>query len=266
MAKLKDCKRIVVKVGTSTLTHESGSLNIRRMEGIVRILSDFKNSGHEIVLVSSGAVSAGIAKTKLGRRPASVMEKQAMAAVGQSELMRMYDRFFSEYGHTVAQILMTKDVIDDEQRRHACEDTFKTLIGMGCIPIVNENDSVSADGIKFGGNDTLAAYVALVSDADILLNLSDIDGLYDSDPRKNPNARLIPTVEEITEEVLSMAGGSGTDRGTGGMATKLEAARIVTEAGIPMYIMNGHDPDVLYRLYNGENIGTYFCSKKGEMR
>lgn len=261
MGKLKDCKRIVVKVGTSTLTHETGHLNIRRMETIVKILSDFKNSGKEIVLVSSGAVSAGVAKTKLGRRPSSIREKQAMAAVGQSEIMRMYDVFFSAYGHTVAQILMTKDVIDDPVRRSACEDTFNTLIDMGCVPIVNENDSISTAEIRFGGNDTLSAYVALVCKADIVLNLSDIDGLYDSDPRKNSDAKLISRVESIDDAILEIAGGAGTDRGTGGMATKLEAARIVTDAGIPMFILNGHNPEVLYRLLDGERVGTYFLAK-----
>ncbi len=261
MGKLKNLKRIVVKLGTSTLTHESGSLNIRRMETLVKILSDFKNSGKEIILVSSGAVSAGIAKTKLGRRPESVREKQALAAVGQSDIMRMYDIFFSNYGHTVAQILMTKDVIEDPVRRAACEDTFNTLIEMGCVPIVNENDSISTAEIKFGGNDTLSAYVALVSKADVVLNLSDIDGLFDSDPRKNPNAKLISSVEEITDDILALAGGAGTERGTGGMATKLEAAKILTEAGIPMFILNGHSPELLYRLYDGEHVGTYFRAK-----
>lgn len=261
MKKLKSCRRIVIKLGSSTLTHESGHLNIRRIEELVKTLSDFKNSGMDIILVSSGAVSAGIAKTKLGRRPASVREKQAMAAVGQSELMRMYDQFFSSYGHTVAQILMGKDVIDNPVRRSACEDTFNTLLEMGCVPIVNENDSVSTEEIKFGGNDTLSAYVALLTRADIVLNLSDVDGLYDSDPRKNENANFISCVQSVDEALMSLGGGTGTDRGTGGMATKLEAARIVTEAGIPMVIMNGHRPHLLYDLLDGVPVGTYFCAQ-----
>lgn len=261
MGKLKDCKRIVVKLGSSTLTHESGHLNIRRMEEIVKALSDFKNSGMEVIVVSSGAVSAGIAKTKLGRRPSTVREKQAMAAVGQSEIMRMYDKFFSFYGHTVAQILMTRDVIDDPLRREACENTFDTLLEMGCVPIVNENDSVSTAEIKFGGNDTLSAYVALVAKADVVLNLSDIEGLYDSDPRKNPNASFISRVDSIDDTLVKMAGGAGTDRGTGGMATKIEAARILTDAGISMFILNGHRPEVLYELLDGVPVGTYFCAR-----
>ncbi len=262
MSELQKCKRIVIKLGSSTLTHDTGHLNVRRMEEIVKILSDFKNSGKEIIVVSSGAVSAGVARTKLGRRPSSVREKQAMAAVGQSEIMRMYDKFFSSYGHTVAQILMTKDVTDDPVRRNACEDTFNTLLEMDCIPIVNENDSVSTAEIKFGGNDTLSAYVALVSKADIVLNMSDIDGLYDRDPRKDPNAVFIPRVECIDDALMQLAGGAGTDRGTGGMATKLEAARILTDAGIPMVILNGHRPDTLYSLLDGAPVGTYFCAKK----
>ena len=262
MAKLKDCKRIVVKVGTSTLTHESGSLNIRRMEGIVRILSDFKNSGHEIVLVSSGAVSAGIAKTKLGRRPASVMEKQAMAAVGQSELMKVYEHYFSDFGHPVGQILITKDELDREKVFDNARSTFNTLIKMGCIPIVNENDSVSYDEIEFGDNDTLSACVALICHADALIIFSDIDGLYDSDPRKNKNARLIEHVAEIDDTILACAGGVGSDRGTGGMLTKLNAAQIATAAGIPMQILNGRDPRVLYRVIEGEHVGTYFEAKE----
>ncbi|MBE6669011.1 MAG: glutamate 5-kinase [Ruminococcaceae bacterium] len=262
MGKLSNCKRMVIKLGSSTLTHESGHINIRRMEEIVKILSDFKNSGIEVIVVSSGAVSAGVARTKLGRRPGSVREKQAMAAVGQSEIMRMYDKFFSSYGHTVAQILMTKDVVEDVQRREACEDTFNTLLEMGCVPIVNENDSVSTAEIKFGGNDTLSAYVALVAKADVVLNLSDIEGLYDSDPRKNPNAKFISRVDSIDEELVKIAGGAGTERGTGGMATKIEAAKILTEAGISMFILNGHRPEVLYELFDGVPVGTYFKAKE----
>lgn len=261
MSTLKNSHRIVVKIGTSTLTHEEGHLNLRRIEALVKILSDFKNAGQQIVLVSSGAVSAGVAR--LGtHRPTCTKEKQAMAAVGQSELMKIYSRFFSDYGHTVAQMLLTKDVIDNPVRRAAAVDTFETLLEMGCVPIVNENDCVSTTELNFGGNDTLSAYVALVSHADLLINLSDVDGLYDSDPRKNPNAKLIARVDSIDEAVLQMAGGAGTARGTGGMATKLEAARLVTEAGIPMFILNGKDPHVLYDLLDGTPVGTYFAAKQ----
>ena len=261
MSILQNTRRLVLKIGTSTLTHEEGHLNLRRIEALAKILSDFKNAGKEVVLVSSGAVSAGVAR--LGtHRPTCTKEKQAMAAVGQSELMKIYSRFFSDYGHTVAQMLLTKDVIDNPVRRAAAEDTFETLLTMGCVPIVNENDCVSTTELNFGGNDTLSAYVALVCHADLLINLSDVDGLYDSDPRKNPAAQLLPRVEKIDEHVLAMAGGAGTARGTGGMATKLEAARTVTEAGIPMVILNGKDPHVLYDLLDGKEIGTYFAAQK----
>ena len=260
MSAFSTCNRIVVKIGSSTLTHDEGHLNLRRIEALVKTLSDFKNSGKQVVLVSSGAVSAGVAKMGT-HRPRCTAEKQAMAAVGQSELMKIYSRFFSDYGHTVAQILLTKDVIDQPDRRAAAADTFRTLLEMGCIPIVNENDSVSTEGINFGGNDTLSAYVALVCHADLLINLSDVDGLYDSDPRKNPNAKLIGRVQGVDERVLAMAGGAGTERGTGGMATKLQAARIVLEQGIPMYILNGKDPAILYELLDGHHAGTYFAAE-----
>ncbi len=262
MGMFNDCKKVVVKVGSSTLTHSTGHLNLRRIELLVKTLSDLKNSGKQIILVSSGAVSSGMAKVGLGHRPESLEEKQAMAAIGQSELMKMYDRFFSDYGHTVAQILMTRDVIDIPARRSAAENTFNTLLRMNCIPIVNENDSVSTDElVKFGGNDILSAYVATLCHADILINLSDVSGLYDSDPRKNPDAKLIERVENI-DDVLHIAGGAGTDRGTGGMEAKLTAAKMVTSIGIPMFIMNGEDPEILYELLDGKHVGTYFVGKK----
>lgn len=260
MFQINHCHRIVVKIGSSTLTHDEGHLNLRRIEALVKTLSDFKNAGKQVVLVSSGAVSAGVAR--LGtHRPTCTKEKQAMAAVGQSELMKLYSRFFSDYGHTVAQILLTKDVMDNPVRRAAAEDTFNTLLEMGCVPIVNENDSISTEELNFGGNDTLSAYVALVCHADLLVNLSDVDGLYDSDPRKNSEARLLSRVESIDDAVLAMAGGAGTERGTGGMATKLTAAKTVCAAGIPMFILNGKDPHVLYDLLDGKQIGTYFVAK-----
>ena len=257
MSTLKSAQRIVVKIGSSTLTHEAGHLNLRRIEALVKTLSDFKNQGRQIVLVSSGAVSAGVARMGT-HRPTCTREKQAMAAVGQSELMKLYARFFSDYGHTVAQILLTKDVVDMPDRRAAATDTFQTLLEMGCIPIVNENDSVSTEGLDFGGNDILAAYVAELCDADLLINLSDIDGLFDSDPRKNPDAKLVPHVKGIDERILAMAGGAGTERGTGGMAAKLRAAQMVLSVGTPMIILNGQDPTVLYDLLDGKPLGTYF--------
>ena len=262
MSFFKNADRIVIKVGSSTLTHESGRLNLRRIESLAKTLSDLKNAGKEIILVSSGAVSAGIAKAGLGHRPTSLEEKQAMASIGQSELMKIYDRFFSDYGHTVAQILMTRDVIDNPVRRTAAENTFNTLLRMGSIPIVNENDAVSTDElVQFGGNDILSAHVANLCHADLLVNLSDIDGLFDSDPRKNPNASLVEVVEDV-DAILSFAGGVGTDRGTGGMEAKLTAAKMVTSNGIPMFIMSGSDPEILYRLLDGEKVGTYFAARK----
>ena len=261
MGLFQNCKRIVIKVGSSTLTHATGQLDLRRIENLAKTLSDLKNTGKEVILVSSGAVSAGIAKSGLGHRPVSLEEKQAMASIGQSELMKIYDRFFSDWGHKVAQILMTRDVVDNPVRRAAAENTFNTLLKMGCIPIVNENDAVSTDELtKFGGNDILSAHVANLCRADILINLSDIDGLYDSDPRKNANARFIERVDDI-DKILDCAGGAGTDRGTGGMEAKLTAAKMVTENGIPMFIMNGKAPEILYRLLDGEHVGTYFTAK-----
>ncbi len=261
MSTVKDAKRIVVKIGSSTLTYENFRMNLRRVEALVRILSDFKNSGKEIVLVSSGAISAGVAKMGMDHRPRAVEEKQALAAVGQSELMRMYEHFFSMFGHTVAQILVTRDIMENETARKNAENTFATLLKMGCVPIVNENDTIAFDEIEFGDNDTLSAYVSVLCHADSLIILSDIDGLYDSDPHKNPNARLIATVDEITDEVLGYAGGAGSNRGTGGLITKLHAAQIVTAHGIPMFIINGQDPEILHELADGNHVGTYFVAK-----
>ncbi len=263
MGCFRDSKRIVVKVGTSTLTHSTGHLNIRRIETLVKVLSDMKNWGMQVVLVSSGAVSAGVAKVGFGQIPSTPEEKQAMAAIGQSELMKIYDKFFSVYGHTVAQILMTKEVFSNPERRAAAENTFGRLLEMNCIPVVNENDAVSTDELtKFGGNDILSAYVAELVDADVLLNLSDVDGLYDSDPRTNKDAKRFDKVEALDEKIYALAGGAGTERGTGGMIAKLNAAKMVTEHGIPMFILDGSNPEVLYTLLDGGHIGTYFTAKK----
>ena len=259
---LKNANVIVVKVGTSTLTHENGKMNLRLVELLCRVLSDLQNSGKKIVLVSSGAVSAGAAVLGLGHHPSSTEEKQATAAVGQSELMRMYSEEFSKYGHTVAQILMTKDVIDTPVRRSNAESTFKTLLSMHCVPIVNENDSVSFEELNFGGNDTLSAYVALICSADLLINMSDIDGFYDADPRSNPNAKRIPELDRVDESVYAMAGGAGTKRGTGGMIAKLKAAQIAEQAHIPMMIVNGVDPDILYDIMDGKPCGTMIYNRE----
>lgn len=255
-------KRIAVKVGSSTLTHSStGKLNIRRMEMLVRTLSDIKNSGIEVVLISSGAVAAGASKLTVSHRERTLAEKQALAAVGQPELMSMYERLFAAYGYNVGQILMTRDIVEDSHRLELVKNTFMKLLELGCIPIVNENDSISNDELKFGDNDTLSAYVACVADADLLVNLTDIDGLYDCDPRENSSARLIETVEDIAS-VSSFAKDAGSDVGTGGMVTKLRAASIVCESGIPMIITSGSEPEILYKICDGEKTGTYFVPRK----
>lgn len=264
MKEMLKVGRMVVKIGSSTLTHENGKLNIRRMEQLVQVLSDLKNTGWEVVLVSSGAVAAGAGKLGYTETERSTEVKQALAAVGQAELMRAYERFFAAWGYIPAQILLTKDVMNYEIRRKNAENTFKTLFEMGTLPIVNENDSVSFEGIKFGGNDTLAAYVAILCKADLLVNLSDIDGLYDSDPRKNPDAQLISKVERIDDRIMAMAGGAGSSRGTGGMAAKLQAACMVTDEGIPMIICSGADPHVLYDIVDGKTVGTLFEASASE--
>ena len=262
MGIIKNCKRIVIKIGTSTLTYQSGALNLRRIELLTRAVSDFKNAGHEVVMVSSGAVGAGFARLALENYPDTLAQKQACAAVGQGQLVKIYDGFFSNYGHTVAQILMTKDVVDDPHRLELARNTFFTLIKMGCVPIVNENDSVSCEGLDFGGNDTLSAYVAIACQADLIINLSDIDGLYNKDPRKYEDAVLIDRVEEINDEIRACAGGAGTKRGTGGMIAKINAADIASRNGIPMLIINGEDPHILYDILDGKHIGTYFAARK----
>ncbi len=250
--------RVVVKVGTSTLTYDTGKLNLQRMDKLARVISDIKNRGAQVVLVSSGAVAAGSARVNFDGRPANIQQKQALAAIGQPELMRMYDRFFTGYGHQVAQMLLTKSVVDNEEPRENARNTFRTLFEMGVLPVVNENDSISYHGVKFGGNDTLAAYVALLSDAKILINLSDINGLYDKNPREHEDANIIKSVKTIDDSIYKMAGGEGTARGTGGMKTKIDSAKMVTEAGIAMVIANGADPDILYDILAGKNAGTLF--------
>ena len=253
-------KRIVVKIGTSTMTHDTGKLNLHRIETLVRVLSDIKNSGAEVILVSSGAVSAGVARIGF-HRPTSTKEKQALAAIGQNEIMKLYGQFFSLYGHPVAQLLLTKDVIDSPSRREAAEATLEELLFMGCVPVINENDSVSCYEIEFGGNDRLSACVGVICHADIVINLTDIDGYYDSDPRINPEAKLISYVETVTDEMVEKAGGAGTARGTGGMQAKLLAAQMTSAAGIPMMIVNGTDPNILYDVINGSAKGTFFEGK-----
>ena len=255
--------RIVVKVGTSTLAYPTGRLNIQRMERLCKTLSDLKNAGHEIILVSSGAIAMGFGKLNLSERPKDMPGKQASAAVGQCELMYVYDKLFTEYNHTVAQLLITApDIADGGSRKANFHNTMDRLLELGALPVINENDTVSTEEIAVGDNDTLSAIVAATVSADLLVLLSDIDGLYDGDPRKNPDAKLIPTVETVDERIIALGGGSGSSLGTGGMATKLLAAQIAVGAGCEMVIANGEKPELLYDIVAGKPIGTRFLVKR----
>ena len=256
--------KIVVKIGTSTLAHATGRLNIKRIEQLCKILSDLKNAGHEIILVSSGAIGMGVGKLGLPARPRDVAGKQAAAAVGQCELMYTYDKLFSEYNHTVAQILLTADDLRQADRHQNFENTMQKLLEMAVLPIINENDTVATEEIEIGDNDTLAAIVAQSVRADLLILLSDIDGLYTADPHKHADAQLIANVYELDEDILALGGSAGSSLGTGGMVTKLRAAQIATGAGCDMVIANGADPEALYRIANGEAVGTRFHASKGE--
>ena len=260
-SNFSSANRIVFKVGTSTLTHENGKVNIRRVESLVRVLSDLHNAGKDIVLVTSGAISVGVAKSGKTERPKALPHRQAMAAIGQCELMYLYDKLFSEYNNMVAQVLITADVVEHPLRKQNAQNTIETILELGAIPIVNENDTVSTEEIEFGDNDTLSALVADMIGADLLVLLSDIDGLYDADPHKNPEAKLIDYVGKIDESIEALAGGAGSKHGTGGMATKISAAKIATGAGIGMVILNGDAPEKIYALLEGEQIGTYFCAE-----
>lgn len=254
--------RIVVKVGTSTLAHKTGNLNIRRVENLCKVLSDLKNAGHEIVLVSSGAIGMGLSKLGVHSKPADIPTKQAAAAVGQCELMYTYDKLFSEYNHTVAQILLTGDDVENEERHSNFQNTIYRLLELGALPVINENDSIATDEIVIGDNDTLGAIVATSVDADLMIILTDINGLYTADPRKDKGASLIKEVAEINEEIEKLGGDSGSKLGTGGMKTKISAARIATDAGIDVVITNGKSPDVIYSIVEGGDfVGTRFLGK-----
>ena len=256
--------RIVVKVGTSTLAHPTGQMNIRRVEQLCKVMSDLKNAGHEMVLVSSGAIAMGLGKLNLKERPRDIPTKQAAAAVGQCELMYVYDKLFSEYNHTVAQILLTGSDVDHAERRQHFRNTLFRLLEMGALPVINENDTVATDEIVIGDNDTLAAIVAREIGADLLILLSDIDGLYTADPRRDKDAALIPLVEAVTPEIMALGGGNGTQLGTGGMLTKLRAAQLCTEKGVDMVIANGENPAVLYDILDGQPTGTRFIGRRKE--
>ena len=256
----KDYRRIVVKVGSSTLTHAQGGLNLRRIDRLAMVLSDIKNSNHEVILVSSGAVAAGAAKVALKKRPQLMKEKQAAASIGQCELMFLYDKMFSQYGQIVSQLLLTKTVLTNEMLRENATNTLSTLLSYGVIPIVNENDSVAVDEIAYGDNDTLSAVTASIIQADLLILLSDIDGLFDDDPTVNPHAELISEVRCIDASVTKLAKDSGTKVGTGGMITKLQAAQIAMDNHIDMIIANGDNPDILYDILNDTARCTKFIS------
>ena len=258
MTDIKNAKRIVFKVGTSTLTYNTGKINIRRMAKLASVLSDLENQVKEVVLVSSGAIAVGVGKLGLKEKPADTPSRQAVACVGQCELMFMYDKLFSEYSHTVGQLLITKSDVDSDDRRQNLINSFDRMLNYGVIPIINENDSVAVEEIVYGDNDSLSAIVAKLIGADLLVILSDIDGLFSANPMTDDDAVLIPVVKEITDETFAIAGGAGTKRGTGGMVTKLHAAQIAGNAGIETVIMNGSDPTDIYKLIDGHQIGTRF--------
>ena len=258
--------RVVIKVGTSTLAYSGGRLNIRRVELLCKVLSDLMNAGNDIILVSSGAIGMGVGKLGLAERPKDMTGKQAAAAIGQCELMYVYDKLFSEYSHTVAQILLTAEDIQDPRRSVYVHNTLQQLLSWRVLPVVNENDAVATDEIgiqtTIGENDTLSAIVAELVNADMLVLLSDIDGLYTADPRKQEDAVLIPFVYEISQEMISAAGGSGSALGSGGMSTKIKAAQIAMNAGIDMVITNGENPENLYDVFAGKQVGTRFAGKR----
>lgn len=261
-------QRIVIKVGTSTLTGENGALNFRTIDKLAQVLSALHNEGNQVVLVSSGAIAVGVNKMKLPMKPADVCMKQAAAAVGQCELMHIYDKCFGEYGNIVGQILLSAEDIAVKEKRRNLKNTFEALLENGMIPVVNENDSVSHAEIEsekkvFGDNDMLSAIVAKLCEANRLIILSDIDGLFDGNPKESTDVKLIHEVKEISEDIRNLAAGSGSNRGTGGMITKLEAAEYVTMYGMDMHIANGNDPENIYRIMEGEFIGTHFLRRIG---
>lgn len=247
--------RIVIKVGTSTLAHATGRLNIKRTGELCKVVSDLKNAGHEVVLVSSGAIGMGVGKLALNKKPTDIPTKQAAAAVGQCELMYTYDRMFTEYNHTVAQILLTGSDFTSQDRHENFNNTIKRLLELGALPIINENDTIATDEIKVGDNDTLSALVAVSVNADLLVILSDVDGLYSSDPHKDENAKLIEEVHSITDEIVTLAGGAGSSLGTGGMRTKLTAAKLCTAQGVDTVIANGDNPALLYAIVQNKKGG-----------
>ncbi len=263
MNRLAQCaliKRVVVKVGTSSLTYSNGAMHFSQMEKLVRQLAELTHQGYEVILVTSGAIGAGVGLLHLPEKPSVLPQKQACAAIGQLHLMHLYQKFFSEYGKRIGQILLSKDDIQNRKRSQHAKNTFESLLAYGAIPIVNENDAVVVDEIKVGDNDTLSAYVARLVKADLLILLSDIDGLFTDNPKTNPLATRLEFVDKITEDILQLAKSEGTKLGTGGMTTKLSAAQLATESGTHMIIANSYEPQVLIRLLEGENLGTWFSA------
>lgn len=264
MQRIHTARRVVVKVGTSTLTHEDGGANLRLLSCLARVLSEVRRTGKELVLVTSGAMGIGMGKLGLSQRPKDTPTRQAAAAVGQCVLMTMYDRIFWEYGQLVAQLLLTRHDTENNESRANLHNSFERLLELGVLPIVNENDSVAVEELegKFGDNDSLSAIVARLIGADLLILMTDTDGLFDANPRETPDARVIPFVPYVTDEILALADGEGSARGTGGMSTKLRAVQLASNAGIPAVIMNGSAPERLYELLAGKAVGTVFGTNK----
>jgi glutamate 5-kinase len=259
---IKECRSVVVKIGTTSLTYENGKINIRQMDKLARVISDIRNRGIDVVLVSSGAIAVGTDRLGLPRRPRDTIGKQAASAVGQATLMQMYEKLFEEYNQKVAQILLTKPVFDADSKKNNARNTISRLLELGVIPIVNENDTVATDELNdFSDNDTLSSYVAELIKTDLLVILSDIKGMYTADPNKNADAKIISVVPEVNDEVFSLAGGSASSLGTGGMVTKVKAADFLTRKGINMIIASGEDPAVLFDILDGEPVGTLFMGR-----
>ena len=262
--RIKNSKRIVVKIGTTSLTYSNGKLNLKRIEKLARVLVDLSNQEKEIILVSSGAIAVGAARLGLSERPRDIKGKQASSAVGQAVLMQIYEKFFMEYNQKVAQILLTKDIFDYDKKRNNAKNTLFKLWELGVIPIVNANDTIATDelNMEISDNDTLSAYVAVLSQSDLLIILSDIDGMYDKDPNTNKDANIIKVVEKIDDSIYSIAGGAGSSLGTGGMITKVKAAKTVNDKGIDLIIASGEEPSILFDIFEGKSVGTLFLSEK----
>lgn len=259
---IKDKNKVVIKIGTSTLSYPNGRLNFRRIEKLAYVLSAVRSNGKQVILVSSGAIGVGAGRLGWTKRPEDTAKKQALAALGQAELIKIYQKFFEAYNQLVAQVLLTKDIMVVENRNKNAQNTLNRLLEMGIIPIINENDTIATDEIEFGDNDTLSAYVARLVNADLLVMLSDIEGLYSADPRTNENAQIISLVTDIDKNIENLASGAGSSFGTGGMQTKITAAKICLEQSIDVVITNGQEPFNIFKILNGEEVGTLFTANK----